>query len=149
MSSRENDREDYCETDRGTMTPVELSVNRVMKALLEPCDRRFVALSWIDGNLYVYDGWIEYTLEGLTPRDIFGDGWKMLLALRADLDPRGCGGDRILIDFAQGTIYVGDEMVVENFLEEVVDEHYRHSPLSAVLDSAVGEKLDGNTPDSV
>ncbi len=124
---------------------LELSVNRAMNLLLEPGDRRFMALGWDDG-LCVYDGWTEYALRELSPRDIFGDHSELFAAFGSG---NAYESVHVLIDFAQGTIYAGDEASVENFLEEVVDEYYRHSPLFAVLDSAVGEKLDGNTPDSV
>ncbi len=119
-----------------------------MTSLLEPGDRRFMALGWAEG-LCVYDGWTEYILGDLSPRDFFGDHSELFTAFGSGSAHQSCESVRVLIDFAQGTIYAGDEASVENFLEDVVDEHYRHSPLSAVLDSAVGEKLDGNISGSV
>ena len=126
------------------LTLYKLPVTPVLEELLEPGDRRFMALSW-NGGLGVFDGWTEYALEVCPLRDVFGEE----RGFGAVFEASGLKIDALLIDFAQGQIWSGSEVEVEEILENAVGEWYRHSPLSAVLDSAVSEKLDGNLADGV
>lgn len=121
----------------------DLPVTPALKELLEPGDRRFIALGW-DNGLCVYDGWTEYALGDLSLKDLFGS--CAVSAVWGDGNAHhGCGRTHILIDFAQGIIYTGNEACVERILDEVVDEQYHHSPLAATLGSlAVRLPLDGN-----
>ena len=129
---------------------LELPISQTLHTLLEPADRRFMALGWTGDGLCVYDGWTEYDLDDLSPRDIFGDSWAMPTAFGADNAHQGCGEGRILIDFAQGKIYAGDEMVVEEVLERVVAEQYYRSPLAQAFKSLeVRVPLDAGRPGSV
>lgn len=104
----------------GELRQSELLVTPALTELLEPGDRRFIALGWAS-SFCVYDGWTEYTLN-LSPQDVFGDGWGMLSGFMVENLHHGCESCRILIDFTQGTIHVGDEECVERLLDEVVDE---------------------------
>ncbi len=118
----------------GELRQSELLVTSALMKMLEPGDRRFMALGWEDGFL-VYDGWTEYIIENFSLEDIFGDSSEILALLRSNNSQCGCGSDHILIDFAQGTIYAGDETCVERFLEAVVDEQYQRSPLCVAVGS--------------
>jgi hypothetical protein len=125
------------------LIPVDVPVTLALARLLEPGDRRFMALGWANG-LCVYDGWTEYTLGDLSLKDLFGSR-GMSAVLRAGNAYHGCERTHILIDFAQGIIYTGDEACVERILDEVVDEQYHRSLLAATLGSlAVRLPLDGN-----
>lgn len=113
---------------------LELPVIPALRELLKPGDRRCLALSWNEG-ICVYDGWTEYILDNLSPQDIFGNDLDKSSTFGAENLWRGCGNSHILIDFAQGTIYAGDETCVERFLEAVVDEQYQRSPLCVAVGS--------------
>lgn len=118
---------------------LEPPITPALKELIRPGDRRFIALGW-EGGLFVYDGWTEYTIKNVAIGDIFNDNNEILALLGVDNARRGCGSDRILIDFAQGTIYAGDETCVEKFLETVVDEQYQRSLLYVAVGSLSAEQ---------
>lgn len=118
----------------------KLPVTSALTRRLEPGDRRFLALSWADG-LLVDDGWTEYTLGHVAPQDLFGPGAAALL--EAATTACGCENPRLLIDFAQGTVYTGDEACVEEFLDDVVESRPCRLPLATPCgSSATGVPLD-------
>ena len=129
------------------LIPVDVPVTLALARLLEPGDRRFMALGWAEG-FYVYDGWTEYTLDDLSPEDL-SSSCAVSAVLQAGNAHCGCGCTHILIDFAHGIIYTGDEACVESVLDEVVDQQYHRSLLAATLGSlAVGLPLDGNSSEA-
>ena len=123
----------------GGLRQSKLRVTSTLIEMLEPGDRRFIALGW-EGSLFVYDGWTEYTIKNAVVRDIFDNNNEIFALLGVDNARRGCGSDHILIDFAQGTIYAGDETCVEKFLEAEVDKQYQRSLLYVVVGSLSAEQ---------
>lgn len=118
----------------------KLPVTSALTGRLEPGDRRFLALYWAD-VLLVDDGWTEYTLGNVAPQDLFGPSAAALL--KAATTACGCGNPRLLIDFAQGIVYTGDEACVEEFLDDVVESRPCRLPLATPCgSSATGVPLD-------
>ena len=128
----------------------KLPVTSALTGRLEPGDRRFLALYWAEG-LVVDDGWTEYTLGQVAPQDLFGPDAAALL--KTATTACGCGNPRLLIDFAQGIVYTGDEACVEEFLDDVVESRPCRLPLATPcgssatrvpLDAASHKAFNGN-----